>query len=114
MLEDLIRSILRDELRAAVRDELRSVLEELRVAAPNPEQEFLSVKQAARMAAVSAGTVRSWLQRGQLRRFGEGRVVRVRREDLVRLLAASDGETPEASQSWDQQAAELLQRRRPA
>jgi len=113
MLEDIIRSMLRDEVRSAVRDELRSAFEEaLRTVKPTSGQEFLSVKEASRVAGVSAGTVRTWIQKGHLRRFGEGRVVRIRREELIQWLASGDGRSGAEDVSWEQQAAAILGRRR--
>lgn len=51
--------------------------------------EFLTISQAAELVQVSAWQVRQWIRLGRLRRFGEGRLWRVRREDVLRALVAA-------------------------
>jgi hypothetical protein len=84
-LDDTIRSMLREEIRAAMREELRALIPELR--APTTPEEFLSVLEATRMAKVSPATVRSWLRRQELKRYGTPRLPRIRRAELVSFLA---------------------------
>lgn len=50
------------------------------------EAEFLTYEQAARLLQVGASTVRAWCSSGRLRRYGAGRVVRVRREEVLAVL----------------------------
>jgi excisionase family DNA binding protein len=73
-----------DALRALIKDCLREVLAESR--APVAEG-YLSVNQAAELAAVTAGTIRDWVRAGRLPRFVAGRHLRVKRADLEALLA---------------------------
>jgi excisionase family DNA binding protein len=48
--------------------------------------EYLSTTQAARLAAVTAGTIRRWIRQGELTRHEAGAHVRVRRDELEALL----------------------------
>jgi hypothetical protein len=57
-LEEVVRFIIRDEVRRAVREEVRAALAEAR-GAVQPDNEFLTVKDAASLAQVSAATVRA-------------------------------------------------------
>lgn len=68
-----------DMVRAIVRDELAK-----REAPPT----YLSVKDAANVAAVTTATIRRWVREQRLPEFRAGREVRVRREDLDALLAS--------------------------
>lgn len=47
--------------------------------------ELLTIKDAAVAASVSEATVRQWLKDSILRRYGTGRTVRVRRDELLSL-----------------------------
>jgi excisionase family DNA binding protein len=53
--------------------------------------ELLTVGQAAQVAQVAPGTVRKWFRQG-LKRYGRGRVWRVRREELLAFLAQEDAQ----------------------
>ena len=70
-LEDIIRAIVRDELARSSR----------------PTDEYLSTTAAAQFADVSVGTIRRWVREGKLKEHRAGRSVRVRRQDLERLLS---------------------------
>ncbi len=82
-LIEQIRSIAREEARA----EMRRLLDEAR------GDEYLSTRAAAELASVTDGTIRRWIRAGKLTEHRAGRVVRIRRTDLERLLrtgAAND------------------------
>ena len=49
---------------------------------------YLSVQDAAAIAGVIPGTIRSWINAGRLRRYQAGRHVRVKRSELDALLGA--------------------------
>lgn len=72
-IEQLIRTIVRDEL--------------AKVTPANDTAEYLSTSQAAAYASVSQGTIRRWIRAGELTRFTAGSQLRVRRDELKRLLA---------------------------
>ena len=85
-LEESMRTVVREEMKRVLREELRAAIEQLR-AAPNADNEFLSVKEAAELTRVSEATVRDWMTRG-LKRYGRGHVVRIRRAELLLFLSA--------------------------
>jgi len=107
LLDDAIRSILREEVRAAVREELSALVPELR-ASPAAPDDFLSVREAARMAGVCPATVRTWLRSGRLTRYGSARLPRVRRADLLRFLSMPEGTSQD--RSIHEQADSILSR----
>ena len=65
--------------------------------------EALVTTDAATVASVNEGTIRRWVRAGKLRGYRAGRVLRVRRDELDRMLAtgrrapskASNDESPE-------------------
>jgi excisionase family DNA binding protein len=65
-----------------VREELARAIADVRT----PE-EYLTTRAAAHFAGVAMGTIRRWVREGRLPEHRAGRVVRVRRADLERLLA---------------------------
>jgi excisionase family DNA binding protein len=100
-------------LRCIVREELRPLREQLAALASTVEQrsdnrgEFLSVKGAATIASVSVGTVRGWVSCGRLQAHRAGRLIRVRRDDLMRLLSAPPS-APTAPAPANEQAVRIL------
>ena len=82
-----------------IRDEVRRALAE----AIQPD-EYLATREAAGIAGVAVGTIRRWVREGRLPEHRAGRVVRVRRSDLEKLLRSgrrrtgdlADGLSPEA------------------
>jgi excisionase family DNA binding protein len=74
-----------------VRREIERVLDEAR------RDSFLSAADAAKLAHVSEVTIRRWLRSGKLTEHRTGRIVRVSRTDLERLLrsAPSNDLSPE-------------------
>lgn len=109
MLDEVTRAMLRAEVREAVREELRVWLDELR-GTPTTPLDFLSVKAAAKLAGVCPATVRTWLQRGQLKRYGTARLPRIHRAEFVQFMAGQEG-APAQARSIAEQAAMLLSRR---
>lgn len=91
-IEQQLKALVAQEVRAEVR---RQVAEALR------PDEYLSTSSAARFADVTPGTVRRWVKAGRLTRHMAGRVVRVSRLELERLLksggATNDELSPEES-----------------
>lgn len=87
-IEETIRGLVAQ----AVRDELRKL-------ATGPADEYLSTNAAARLADVATGTIRRWIKKGRLRNYHAGRLVRISRHDLERLLrdgtASNDSLNPE-------------------
>jgi excisionase family DNA binding protein len=83
-LESTIRELVRDELR--------------KLASP-PADEYMSTHDAAKLADVARGTIRRWVKSGKLPGHWAGRLVRVKRADLERLLRdgkpRNDSSTPE-------------------
>jgi excisionase family DNA binding protein len=72
-LEATIRELVRVEVRRALADVTRP-------------DEYLSTRGAAAFADVAPGTIRRWIREGRLAGHRAGRVVRVKRADLERLL----------------------------
>jgi excisionase family DNA binding protein len=109
---------LHDEFRVIVEDALRKVLREERSRAsqaPGPDDHFLSVADAAALASVTPGTIRKWVKEHKLVRYGTRRVLRVRRSELLALLAgpddSSDDLSPEALADRDHARARETGRR---
>jgi len=84
--EETLGAILEAKL-APVVAELRHAIEELR-SAPSTSKEFLSVREAAELLDVSETTVREWMANG-LKYYQQGRVVRLRRSELLAFLSAN-------------------------
>lgn len=90
---------LRDLVRDVVREELTRALAER-----DAPSEFLTVAQAASVARVACGTIRRWVREGRIADHRAGRVVRVRRDELHRLMRGqrrADGLTPEQQADLD-------------
>jgi excisionase family DNA binding protein len=75
--EKALLHVITDAVRQVVRDELSKVPE---------RSEYLSVREAAEIAHVIPGTMRSWIEAGKLGRYQAGRHVRVKRSELEALL----------------------------
>lgn len=90
---------LRDLVRDVVREELARALTERDAPA-----EYLTVAQAATVARVARGTIRRWVREGRIAEYRAGRVVRVRRDELDRLMRGqrrANGLTPEQQADLD-------------
>lgn len=66
---------------------IRRVVREERGAANAPSDELITIAQAAAAVSVGVTTIRGWLKSGTLKRYGEGRLVRVSRRELLDLMA---------------------------
>lgn len=62
-----------------------------------PAREYLSVKEAADFARVSAYTIRRWVKHGELTKHEAGARLLVRRDELERLLRGSSRPPPKLS-----------------
>lgn len=83
VLRDVVRGVVREELHAALQTQAR------RNAPGEAEDEgYMSLAQAARLAAVAPGTIRRWIRERRLKASRAGRVFRIRRRELERFLAA--------------------------
>lgn len=101
---------LEQAMRAIAREEALRVL---RSAPPaSLADDFLTLEQAAALAHVSLSTIKTWLRRGDLKRWGEGRAVRVRRDELVAYLAPKQTERVASNAEVSAKATELLGRNR--
>ena len=94
-----LETLIRDTVRQVLREELRGLPASTPAAEPTaPADGYLSIAEAATLARVSKNTIRAWVKDGKLPRRMAGRELRVRRDDLHRLLAAAPAEsglTPE-------------------
>ena len=83
---------IRELVSEVVRDELRKLV-------AGPPDEYLSTTSAAKIAGVTMGTVRRWIKSGRLIEHHAGRVLRVSRADLEKLMRSTptrvDNSTPE-------------------
>ena len=101
-----------DELvRVAVRGELEPLREELRrmlsaSAAGRDAAEYITVQEAADFAKVNPCTIREWFKRGRLPRHAQGRIVRVRRDELHAAMNAPNA----VKSSPELQAVAILRR----
>jgi len=87
--EDMLRAMITQFVRDEVR---RQVAEATRV------DDYLSTARAAELADVAPNTIRRWVHDGKLTRHKAGRVIRISRNELERLLrdgASNDELTPE-------------------
>jgi excisionase family DNA binding protein len=82
--ENALRLLIREEMRNALRESAESSVSATREPAENTD--YITVKRAASIASVTESTLREWLRTGRLRRYGHGRVVRVRLSELHHLM----------------------------
>lgn len=101
----------RELVRDVVREEIRAALEKPGPPpSANANGDYLSVGEAARVAGVAEGTIRSWCRQGRLVPYRAGRVYRVKRGDLEMFLRGSGVQA--AFVDLDARASELLARAR--
>lgn len=74
------------DLDDAIRKAVDARLRELGIMERPQPDEYLSTKDAAGIAGVAAVTIRRWVKGGKLREHRAGRLMRVKRADLERLL----------------------------
>jgi len=79
MFEDAIRTIVREELRP-----IREALATLK--APAAEAELMTAAEAAELARCTPETIRAWVRAGKLKRYGANGRLRVRRDEVLKLL----------------------------
>lgn len=100
-LDLMLRSMLRDVVREVVREEMAPA------AARAPESDFLTYAKAAALVGVSAKTVKQWAYSGRLATYGEGRLKRVK-PDEVRACMTKEKRAPVASVEIDNVVAKML------
>lgn len=81
-IEEFFREIVRSELERVAGPRIGPKSAPPRVDSSG----FLTIAASAKAASVSVGTVRNWLAKGKLRRYGHGRLVRVSHQELLGLL----------------------------
>jgi excisionase family DNA binding protein len=103
--ESALRDIIRDELRTVIRQELGKK--------PAAGGDYLSVAEAAQIAAVSPQTIRAWIHARKLTQFNAGRVIRVRRPELEALMASPAGPpvSPDRELSPEEEGRRFVARR---
>jgi excisionase family DNA binding protein len=74
------------------------------------EREYLSVRRAAEVVEVCEDTVRGWIALGRLGRYKAGRELRVRRDELDRLLEDMGRRAPLAAAAEPEPTVEETQR----
>jgi excisionase family DNA binding protein len=93
--EDGFRALIANEVRKVIREELA------RGPAVGRADDYVSVREAARVASLATDTIRDWIAKGSLGRYRAGRLLRVKRAELDALLvrpsASGPPETPEAA-----------------
>jgi len=87
-----------DQVEPAVRALVQALRDELRKLVTPPPDDYLSTTAAAQFASVAVGTIRRWVRKGKLRQYNAGRLVRISRHELEKLMRggpSNDGGTPE-------------------
>lgn len=77
-------SALYELIRRAVRDELRDSASTPSVAEPEPD--MVRLGEVKRWVRVSVSTLKAWVKAGKLPKYGQGRVVLVRLNDVRAVL----------------------------
>lgn len=86
MVEQLLKQLFREVLR----EELQSLREELRAPAAQPEQIYLSTRQAAKLVGLHPDTLRAMVNAGRIPRREIAGKLRFARSDLDGLLGVCD------------------------
>jgi hypothetical protein len=105
--EEDLKQLIASTVRAILREELATGLEVSR-------DEYLSIGAAARIAAVAPSTVRTWMDQGMLHRYQAGRVLRVRRGELIEFLRAGPAKAARTTRTPEEAALLMFERRRKA
>jgi excisionase family DNA binding protein len=104
LIEDTLRRVIREELAAALTSP-----SDLPLVASSPQSAYLTVSEAAHVAALHDNTIRNWIKDGSLRTLRAGRVYRIRREDLeARLAGDADRKHTTREVDIDARAAAIL------
>ncbi len=109
--DDVLSATIRDAVREAVREEVARLVADLKPAKRVDLPSYLSAEDAAAIADVTPDTVRAWVSEGRLPRYGAGRLIRVRLDDLEAFLRRC-GEAGVAEADLDAKANAILERRR--
>jgi excisionase family DNA binding protein len=104
------RQLVRETVREVVREEL-APLTRRNVGLSAPDDGYLSVAKAARVADVAPGTIRAWIRAGRLTAQRAGRVLRVSRRELAQFMAGTP--TGSLGAEAQQRAAHLFGHRQP-
>jgi excisionase family DNA binding protein len=101
---------LRELMRQAVEDAIDAKLGSLVSHRDRPEHpEYLTTKEAARIARVEPDTVRDWLKSGRLARHGTTRHLLVRLDQLEAFLStAATGESEPTDEALEARAIALV------
>ena len=89
VVDDSFRQLVRDTVRQVLREELAPLSRRNAGALQGPDDGYLSVAKAARLADVAPGTIRAWIRAGRLTAQRAGRVLRVSRSELTRFMAGT-------------------------
>ena len=109
-IEDMLQRLVTKAVEDVVERRLLPLMNERMTAVAAPA-EWLSVNEAAKHAGVADDTVRDWIQRGDLPEHRAGRHLRVRRDELDRLLSHRSGD-PVTDEAIDSAVTSILERRR--
>jgi excisionase family DNA binding protein len=83
-------------IREAVQVAVKEAMKDYRSPVINSEQDdLLSITRAAELADVSTSTIKRWMDEGLLKRHGRGRVVRVRRSEVMGIRPQDERRTRE-------------------
>lgn len=110
-------SLFEDMLRETVRSEMEGLFRKFGIAdgvpvssRPVPTETLITIPEAAELVSVCKGTIRNWLKEGKLTRYGNGRrLVRINRDELLRLMASAAPRCPKRSElTPEARAAKIL------
>jgi hypothetical protein len=104
--EEGLRAIIADEVGKAIRGALAD-----KAGIPRVLDQYLSVADAARIAAVAPATIRAWMDDGRLSRYHAGRELRVRQVELEVLLRSAPPAQGRPESSPEAEADRFLERR---
>ncbi len=110
MFEEALAAVVRDAVRP-LQEEVARLREELKTAKRVDGPKYLSPEHAAEIADVEPDTIRDWVKAGRLPRYGAGRGVRVKLDDLEELMRR-DGGSDAPTVDLDAMAAKIVRGRR--
>ena len=82
LVEEAIKTVVGEVVRQVLREELRALQ-----SPPEPAQNLLSLRNASKLVGIRVSTLKQWLRSGALTRYGEGRIVRISKAELLAHLA---------------------------
>jgi excisionase family DNA binding protein len=89
VVDESFRELVRDAVREVLREELAPLKHRNAGTLQGPEDGYLSVAKAARLADVAPGTIRAWIRAGRLTAQRAGRVLRVSRSELAKFMTGA-------------------------